>query len=158
MSVSQSTCVETMSRDRRIDGATATWSHEDAIAAALSRRRHRRDRVLSLSLPRRNESEPARNRQRNDPLPSFLETSRIDGVKAPPHDGTPRSHVVVARLLLQNVLRVLVEVPRSLRRRDLHRRGIPARERRRRETAAAPSRDAIEALWSHEDAVDATSS
>ena len=36
-------------------------------------------------------SESAQNRKRDHPLPSFLETSRVDGVKAPPHDGTPRS-------------------------------------------------------------------
>ena len=37
-------------------------------------------------------SEWAQIRKRNHPLPSFLETSRIDGVKAPLHNGTPRSH------------------------------------------------------------------
>ena len=36
-------------------------------------------------------SERPQNRKRDHPLPSFLETRRVDGVKAPPHDGTPRS-------------------------------------------------------------------
>jgi hypothetical protein len=38
------------------------------------------------------ESEWPQNPKRNHPLPSFLETSRIEGVKASPHDGTPRQH------------------------------------------------------------------
>ena len=31
------------------------------------------------------------NQKRNHPLPSFLETTRIDGAKAPHRRGTPRS-------------------------------------------------------------------
>ena len=31
-------------------------------------------------------------RKRNHPRPSFPETTRVDGVKAPLHDGTPRSY------------------------------------------------------------------
>ena len=42
-----------------VDGVAATWSHEDAVAAALSRRRHRRDRVLS-DTPRRPRRGPKR--------------------------------------------------------------------------------------------------
>ena len=68
-----------------------TMSHEDAVAAALSRRRHRRDGVLSLSLPRRDDgpetNELAQTRQRNHPL--LLETTH--GVKAPQHFKTRRA-------------------------------------------------------------------
>ena len=37
-------------------------------------------------------SEPPQNRRRDHPLHCEMETSRVDGVKAPPHDGTPRSY------------------------------------------------------------------
>ena len=35
-------------------------------------------------------SASAQNRKRNHPLPSFLDTSRLDGVKPPRHRGAPR--------------------------------------------------------------------
>ena len=37
-------------------------------------------------------SEMARNQKRNHPRHREMDTSRIEEVKAPPHDGTPRSH------------------------------------------------------------------
>ena len=37
-----------------------------------------------------NRSERPQNTKRDRPLPSFLETTRIDGVKAPQHRRTPR--------------------------------------------------------------------
>ena len=40
-------------------------------------------------------SERPQNQQRNHPRPPLLETTRIDGVKAPLHDGTPRSHLAL---------------------------------------------------------------
>ena len=44
-------------------------------------------------------SERRQNRKRNHPRPRVMDTSRVDGVKAPQHRGTPRSHdVVVDRL------------------------------------------------------------
>ena len=39
-------------------------------------------------------SERPQTRKRNHPLPSFLETSRVDGVKAPQHFKTPRSRLL----------------------------------------------------------------
>ena len=47
------------------------------------------------------------NRTRDHPRPSFLETTRVDGVKAPPHDGTPRSHVRLDVLAVQAVAELL---------------------------------------------------
>ena len=38
------------------------------------------------------ESEWPQNRKRNHPRPRLIYTSRIEGVKASPHDGTPRQH------------------------------------------------------------------
>ena len=43
-------------------------------------------------------SEWPQTRKRNHPLPSFLETSRIDGVKATLHDRTPGSHRIFRRI------------------------------------------------------------
>ena len=43
--------------------------------------------MASLRPPRRD----ARNRKRNHPRPRLMDTSRVDGVKAPQHHGTPRS-------------------------------------------------------------------
>ena len=40
-------------------------------------------------------SEWPRNRNRNHPRPRLTDTSRVDGVKAPQHRGTPRSYVLV---------------------------------------------------------------
>ena len=37
-------------------------------------------------------SERPQNRKRDHPRPTLLETTRVDGVKAPQHRGTPRSH------------------------------------------------------------------
>ena len=37
-----------------------------------------------------------------------MNTSRIDGVKAPPHDGTPRSHVRGLEVAVDDALRVEV--------------------------------------------------
>ena len=52
----------------------------------------RTDLGPARSISRRTRSERPQNRQRDHPLPSFLETTRVDGVKASLHDGTPRSH------------------------------------------------------------------
>ena len=41
--------------------------------------------------PAPNRSERPQIRKRNQPRPPLLETSRVDGVKAPPHRGTPRT-------------------------------------------------------------------
>ena len=38
-------------------------------------------------------SECTQNRKRDHSLPSFLETTRVDGVKASLHNRTPRSHL-----------------------------------------------------------------
>ena len=83
-----------------------------------------------------------------------MDTSRVDGVKAPPHDGTPRSrlarvqHVVdVFHEALLGDLRVAEQeherpIPRAGL--DEHRLQVlaPARERLRRVTTSALSRDA----------------
>ena len=37
-------------------------------------------------------SEWPQNRKINHPRPRLMDASRVDGVKAPPHDGTPRSY------------------------------------------------------------------
>ena len=54
-----------------------------------------RARILSSSVPPRSTCAEHRglpqNRKRNHPRSSFLDTSRLDGVKASLHDGTPRS-------------------------------------------------------------------
>ena len=44
--------------------------------------------------------ETAQNRKRDHPPPALPETTRLDGVKAPLHDGTPRSHRQQARVLV----------------------------------------------------------
>jgi hypothetical protein len=75
-------CVEIMSRDRRIDGVAAAWSHEDAIAA-LSDTPRSPDVVRIGS-----------NRKRDHPRPRLMATTRVDGVKAPQHRGTPSPHIV----------------------------------------------------------------
>ena len=41
-------------------------------------------------------SERPQNKKRNHPRPPLLETTRVDGVKAPLHNGTPRSCLRVA--------------------------------------------------------------
>ena len=52
-------------------------------------------------------SETAQNQKRNQPFHCEMEMSRVDGVKAPPHDGTPRSHaqLVLARVEVFDELR-----------------------------------------------------
>ena len=65
----------------------------------MSRLRERRPWVVSFpilgpfakGLPQI-ASECTQNHKRNHPRPSFLETTHINKVKAPQHDGTPRSH------------------------------------------------------------------
>ena len=51
-------------------------------------------------------SEPPQNQKINHPRPPLPETIHEDGVKAPPHDGTPRSCLVHLRFfqLLSPVL------------------------------------------------------
>merc|ERR1712078_501742 len=59
-----------------------------------------RARMRSSSVPPRStcaehtRSERPQTRKRNHPFPSFLETTRVDGVKASLHDGTPRSYAL----------------------------------------------------------------
>ena len=57
-------------------------------------------------------SERPQNRKRDHPLPSFLETTRVDGVKAPQHRGTPRSDLLVRRF--QSTGRLLERVDLAL--------------------------------------------
>ena len=74
---------------RRID------SH--VIMTTASRRRgliktpSPRPRALSLRRAATMVSETAQNRKRDHPRPRLMDTSRVDGVKAPQHRGTPRS-------------------------------------------------------------------
>ena len=52
----------------------------------------------------------AEHRVRNHPRPPLLETTRVDGVKAPQHRGTPRSYHLVALLDLVAVLVLVVVI------------------------------------------------
>ena len=61
-------------------------------------------RILSSSVPPRStcaehrglatQSERPHNRKLNHPRPRLMDTSRVDGVKAPQHRGTPRSYAL----------------------------------------------------------------
>ena len=73
-----------------VDDVAAARRRDDAVTATTSRAEHR------IHWKR---SERPQTRKRNHPLPSFLETTRLNEVKAPPHDGTPRSRLVHLRLL-----------------------------------------------------------
>ena len=55
-------------------------------------------------------SERPQIRKRNQPRHPLLETTRVDGVKAPQHRGTPRSYHLVALLDLVAVVVLLVVV------------------------------------------------
>ena len=59
---------------------------------AAVRRRDQHRRQITFKSLRGNDSvsKRAQTRKRNHPPPSFLETSRVDGVKAPPHFKTRR--------------------------------------------------------------------
>ena len=67
---------------------------------------------LASSLRGASRSERPQNPKRNHPLPSFLETSRVDGVKASLHDGTPRSHRIF-RLISSSCFSGATSFPRS---------------------------------------------
>ena len=55
-------------------------------------------------------SEWPQNRKRNHPLHGEMHTSRVDGVKAPLHDGTPRSHILGRRVELPELVPEVVRV------------------------------------------------
>ena len=55
-----------------------------SVAFTPSTRPHDRGRSTRSEWPR--------NRKKDHPRPRLMDTSRVDGVKAPQHRGTPRSH------------------------------------------------------------------
>ena len=57
----------------------------------------------------------ARNRKRNHPLHCEMETTRVDGVKAPQHFKTPRSHLHHPRELVD-----VTRVSKALREDEVH--------------------------------------
>ncbi len=62
-----------------------------ALLAAKPTLQRRSESFTSTSrIPTPSRSETAQNRKRNHPPPSFLETSRLDGVRAPRTRGVPR--------------------------------------------------------------------
>ena len=97
-------CVERQRFTRRVDSLTASRRRHlpnvdsRVITTTAPRRRgliktpSPRPSALSLRRAATISQETAQIRKQNHPRPRLMEASRVDGVKAPQHRGTPRSH------------------------------------------------------------------
>ena len=93
-----------------------------------------------------------RTRKRNHPRPILMDTSRIEEVKTPQHDGTPRSRLLLGPFLGDAFLRLLLQVPLLLLEglllggverpaRSISRRTRSERPRTRKDGVKAPPHD-----------------